>query len=180
MGGGGGYGFSPTDKKTLEEKAKERIKSAEKAQSRNVFISFAHEDMDEVNLLRGQVKNERSDLKFSDYSVRKAFDSKDSDYIKRKICEKIEKTSVTMVYLSNQSMNSPWVKWEIEKSKEMGKGVIGVYKGDNSPANIPKHIKDNASSIVTNSEKNYPTSIQNISDMLFIEKPFNYLHILLQ
>ncbi|NKC15164.1 MAG: sodium:proton antiporter [Gammaproteobacteria bacterium] len=33
---------------------------------------------------------------------------------------------------------------------------------------------------VTNSEKNYPTLIQNISDMLFIEKPFNYLRILLQ
>ncbi|NKC10754.1 MAG: AAA family ATPase [Gammaproteobacteria bacterium] len=32
----------------------------------------------------------------------------------------------------------------------------------------------------TNSEKNYPTLIQNISDMLFIEKPFNYLRILLQ
>ncbi len=34
--------------------------------------------------------------------------------------------------------------------------------------------------LVTNSEKNYPTLIQNISDMLFIEKPFNYLRILLQ
>ncbi len=33
---------------------------------------------------------------------------------------------------------------------------------------------------LTNSEKNYPTLIQNISDMLFIEKPFNYLRILLQ
>ena len=148
MGGGGGGSFSPKDKKILEEKAKERIKSAENAQSRNVFISFAYEDMDEVNLLRGQAKNDSSDLEFSDYSVKKAFDSEDSNYIKREICEKIEKTSVTMVYLSNQSMSSPWVKWEIEKSKEMGKGVIGVYKGDNPPANIPKHIKDNASSIV--------------------------------
>ena len=148
MGGGGGYGFSPTDKKTLEEKAKERIKSAENAHSKNVFISFAYEDMDEVNLLRGQAKNDSSDLEFSDYSVKKEFNSNDSDYIKRKICEKIEKTSVTMVYLSNQSMKSPWVKWEIEKSKEMGKGVIGVYKGDNPPANIPKHIKDNTNSIV--------------------------------
>ncbi len=37
-----------------------------------------------------------------------------------------------------------------------------------------------APSLTTNSEKNYPTLIQNISDMLFIEKPFNYLRILLQ
>lgn len=148
MGGGGGYGFSPTDKKTLEEKAKDRIKAAETAQSRNVFISFASEDMDEVNLLRGQAKNDSSELEFSDYSVKKAFNSKDADYIKRKICEKIEKTSVTMVYLSKDSMKSPWVKWEIEKSKEMGKGVIGVYKGDAPPSNVPSHIKSNCSSIV--------------------------------
>ncbi len=114
MGGGGGYGFSPIDKKTIEEKAKDRIKEAESAQSRNVFISFAYEDMGEVNLLRGQAKNDNSELEFSDYSVKKAYNSEDSDYIKRKICEKIEKASVTMVYLSKESMKSPWVKWEIE------------------------------------------------------------------
>lgn len=148
MGGGGGYGFSPIDKKTIEEKAKDRIKEAESAQSRNVFISFAYEDMDEVNLLRGQAKNDNSELEFSDYSVKKAYNSEDSDYIKRKICEKIEKASVTMVYLSKESMKSPWVKWEIEKSKEMGKGVIAVYKGDTAPSGIPSYIKDSANSIV--------------------------------
>ena len=148
MGGRHGYIISPTDKKTLEEKAKERIKSAENIPSKNVFISFAYEDKDEVNLLRGQAINDKSDLEFSDHSVKIEFDSEDSNYIKRQICKKIEKTSVTIVYLSIQSMSSPWVKWEVEKSKELGKGVIGVYKGDNRPANIPKHIKDNASSIV--------------------------------
>ena len=91
---------------------------------------------------------DNSDLEFSDYSVKKAFDSEDSDYIKRKITEKIEKTSVTMIYLSRNSMDSKWVKWEVEQSVKMDKGVIGVYKGDKAPSNIPSHIKDNASAIV--------------------------------
>lgn len=148
MGGGGGYGFSPSDKQKLEQKAKERIKEAGEAKSRNVFISFSHEDMDEVNLLRGQSKNDNSDLEFSDYSVKQAFNSEDADYIKRKIREKIENTSVTLVYLSPKSMNSDWVRWEVEQSKKMGKGVVAVYKGDSVPSNVPAYIKNNVSSIV--------------------------------
>jgi len=148
MGGGGGYGFSPSDKKHLEEMAKKKIKEAGEVKMRNVFISFAHEDMDEVNLLRGQSKNINSELEFSDYSVKKSFNSEDADYIKRQIREKIKNTSVTMVYLSEKSMKSDWVKWEIEQSKKMGKGVVGVYKGDTPPTKIPSHIKDNVNSIV--------------------------------
>lgn len=148
MGGGGGYSFTPKDKSLLEKKAKEHIKNAGKEGAKNIFISFSHEDMDEVNLLRGQAKNKKSDLEFSDYSVKNAFDSEDSEYIKRKIREKIEKTSVTMVYLSDDSMNSDWVKWEVEQSIKMGKGVIGVYKGDLPPSNIPSHINDNVNDII--------------------------------
>lgn len=148
MGGGGGYGFSPSDKKMLEEKAKERLKEAGQAKKRNIFISFSHDDMDEINLLRGQSKNDKSDLEFSDYSVKEAFNSENADYIKRNIREKIENTSVTMVYLSEKSMKSDWVKWEIEQSKKMGKGIVAVYKGDKPPSNIPNHIKDNMNTIV--------------------------------
>ncbi len=148
MGGGGGYGFSQENKRALENKAKELIRNAIEEPTRNVFISFSHQDMDEVNLLRGQAKNDGNDLEFSDYSVKSPFDSDDAQYIRRKITEKIEKASVTMIYLSEKSIESKWVKWEIEKSKALGKGVIAVYKGDTPPANVPNHISDNVSSIV--------------------------------
>jgi transcriptional regulator len=148
MGGGGGYSFSQSDKSALEKKAKEAIEKAGEQKTRNVFISFSHEDMDEVNLLRGQAKNDANDLEFSDYSVKEPFNSENADYIKRQIREKIEKSSVTMIYLSEKSMNSNWVKWEIEQSVKMGKGVTAVYKGNSPPANLPKHITDHASSTV--------------------------------
>ena len=41
-----------------------------------------------------------------------------------------------------------WVKWEIEQSKKMGKGLMAVYKGDTPPSNIPVHIKNNINNIV--------------------------------
>ena len=164
MGGGGGYGFSPSDKKHLEESAKKRIQEAGEVKMRNVFISFAHEDMAEGNLLRGQSKNDTAELEFSDYSVKKAFNSEDSDYIRRQIREKIKDTSVTMVYLSEKSMKSSWVKWEIEQSKKMGKGIVGVYKGDIPPAQIPSYIKDNVNSIVRWSHNEIMTAVNKASE----------------
>ncbi|NKC17163.1 MAG: DUF4231 domain-containing protein [Gammaproteobacteria bacterium] len=56
-----------------------------------------------------------------------------------------------------------------------------LYKIYSPTSDLPiEVIATAAGAVLTNSEKNYPTLIQNISDMLFIEKPFNYLRILLQ
>jgi len=87
MGGSSG-GSIPSDAlRKLEETAKEKLKDADSVKDRHVFISFANEDMDDVNLLRGQAKNDKLDLKFDDYSVKEAFDSKNAEYIKRQIRE---------------------------------------------------------------------------------------------
>jgi len=143
MGGGSGGGIPIGDIKRLSDKAKEKLREASGEGTRHVFISFAYEDVDEVNLLRGQAKNEKTDLEFSDYSVKEAFDSTNADYIRRQIREKIDRVSVTAVYLSEHSADSRWVNWEIEESLKRGKGVIGVYKGDHPPAQLPQAIKDN-------------------------------------
>lgn len=143
MGGGSGGSISSDDIRTLEDKAKEKLSQADADTSRHVFISFANEDLDEVNLLRGQAKNDKTDLQFDDYSVKEAIDSKNADYIKRQIREKIDRCSVTVVYLSDNSAKSPWVSWEIEESFKRGKGVIGVYKGDAPPKNLPSTFTNN-------------------------------------
>jgi len=144
MGGSLGSGFNlSSDLKRLEEKAKKELSGVK----RNVFISFAYEDIDNVNLLRGQAKNEQNDLEFSDYSVKEPFNSENADYIKRKITEKIEKASVSVVYISKHTAQSEWVKWEVEKSLKMGKGVVAVYQGDSAPV-MPKFIKENNIQVV--------------------------------
>lgn len=137
MGGGSGGGLFNSDIKSLEDKVKQRLAEAKGDISRHVFISFDHEDLDEVNLLRGQVKNDKLDLQFDDHSVKEPFDSANADYIKRNIREKIDRCSVTLVYLTNKTAASHWVNWEIEESLKRGKGVVGVYKGDTPPASTP-------------------------------------------
>ena len=135
--------MSSSDIKNLEDKVKQRLSEAKTETSRHVFISFAYEDVDEVNLLRGQAKNEKTDLEFVDFSVKEAFDSKNAEYIKQQIRKRIDRCSVTIVYLTEKSATSKWVNWEIEESLKRGKGVIGVYKGEKPPPQMPLAFQSN-------------------------------------
>lgn len=164
MGGGSGGGFSNIDLQRFEEKAKQSLREAETADAKHVFISFAYEDVDEVNLLRGQAKNDKTDLQFDDFSVKDAYDSNNADYIKRQIREKIDRVSVTVVYLSEHSANSKWVNWEIEESIKRGKGVVGVYKGDSPPKNLPSSFVDNACTFVKWSHQELTQAINHASN----------------
>ena len=139
MGGSGGGWSSLGDVRALEEKAKAALQGGK----RNVFISFATEDMDEVNLLRAQTKNEKSDIEFNDHSVQEPYDSERAEYIRRKIAERINRTSTTVVYLSKNTAKSKWVKWEAEKSLELGKRVIAVHAGDKFSGQKPSWLSSN-------------------------------------
>ncbi|MCY3705266.1 MAG: TIR domain-containing protein [Gammaproteobacteria bacterium] len=127
------------DVKKLEDRVRKRLGEASGA-TRNAFISFASDDLQDVNLLRGQAKNENSDIDFNDWSVKKPFDSEDAEYIRRGIRERIRRCSVTIVYLSGQTAASKWVAWEIEESIAMGKGVVAMYKGGSPPTLLPEAI----------------------------------------
>ena len=127
----------------LEKRAKEIIEEVNGEKTRNVFISFASEDLNEVNLIRAQAKNENSNIEFNDFSLRKPFDSKDAAYIKRGIRERIRQSSVTVVYVSDETADSEWVDWEIRESLKMGKGVLAMHKGDTAPKHLPKAITEN-------------------------------------
>lgn len=140
MGGSGGGGWNRLgDVNSLEQKAREALAGGK----RNIFISFATEDMNEVNLLRAQAKNENSDIEFNDHSVRAPYDSKRAEYIRQKISERISRCSTTVVYLSNSTANSRWVKWEVERSQELGKTVIAVHSGDKYSGRRPDWLQSN-------------------------------------
>ena len=154
MGGSGsGRGLAPNELRTLEERAKKSLRERDGGKKRNVFISFSSDDLDEVNLLRGQAKNENSNIEFNDWSLREPFDSKKADYIKRGIRDRIRQSSVTVVYVSNNTASSKWVDWEIRESLAMGKGVVAMHKGNTPPSRLPKAITDNKISVVPWNQK---------------------------
>jgi len=157
--GGGGRGLSYREEEALEKMAKERMSQAAEPEKHNVFISFAKENEREVNLLRGQAKKENSSLDFNDYSVKEPFDSKNAEYIRRGIRERINQCSVTLVYVSDETGNSKWVDWEIRESVKLGKGVVAMYSGSKRPANVPPAIKELGIKFVPWSQKEITKAI---------------------
>jgi hypothetical protein len=129
MGGSSSGPRRIPDMQGLIERAKKEL-----SEKRNVFISFAYEDLNDVTMLRGQAKNENSPLEFNDWSVSEAYESERAEYIKQRITERINQSSLTVIYLSPASAKSRWVQWEIDKSIQLGKRVLAVYKGDAKPA----------------------------------------------
>lgn len=91
---------------------------------KRVFLSFRAEDKKQVDGLRLLAANPSFDVEFYDESVQTPYDSNDADYIKCKIREKIGRTSVTVVLISELTHTSKWVNWEIEESLKKGNKVI--------------------------------------------------------
>ena len=162
--GGGGRRLSPSQLKKLEQNAKKSLKEGAGGGKRNVFISFSSDDQDEVNLLRGQAKNENSNIEFNDWSLREPFDSEKANYIKQGIRERIRQSSVTVVYISDKTADSKWVDWEIRESLAMGKGVVAMHKGDTPPGRLPKAITDNNISVVPWNQERLSKAIENQSE----------------
>jgi len=141
MGGSsGGLGLSLGQIAQLQEKAKAILRDGAEPERRNVFISFASEDLDYVNLLRGQAKNEDSDLEFNDWSLKEPFNSDRAEYIRRGIRERIRQSSVTLVFVSEHTAASEWVDWEIRESHRLGKSVIAMYQGQSPPTVLPRAL----------------------------------------
>ena len=142
MGGnGGGDRIGPDQLIRLADRARQELGDAGQPTRRNVFVSFAHEDENEVNLLRGQAANESSDLEFSDWSVKEPYDSESGEYIRRQIRERLRHCSVTLVYLSGDAAASKWVDWEIRESLQLGHKVVCVYQGQR-PVRVPPAVTE--------------------------------------
>jgi len=164
MGGGGGRGPSKEDLSRLEELARKTLREGAEPSKCNVFISFVSEDINDVNLLRGQAKNESSDIEFNDWSLREPFDSKRAEYIKRGIRDRIERSSVTLVYVSEHTADSKWVDWEIRESVRMGKAVIAVHKGESPPQKVPNALKELKIPIIRWAQKGIAAAIEKASE----------------
>jgi len=109
--------------------------------ARHVFLSFVEEDLQRVELFRGQAKNANIDLEFDDYSVKVPINSGDADYVKRQIRNQIDGVSVTLCLIGYNTYKSPWVDWEIGVSDDMGKGIVGVRLHSSSSDKIPDALE---------------------------------------
>jgi hypothetical protein len=90
------------------------------------FLSFVEEDLNLVNLFRGQAKKQDGTLDFHDYSIKIPFDSNNAEYIGRGITEQLKLSTICVCLYGPTTHQSSWVNWELNKAVQIGKPLMGV------------------------------------------------------
>ncbi len=108
---------------------------------KRVFLSFRAEDRQQVQGLRLLAANPDYDLELYDESVRVAIDSRNAEYVKKVIREKIARSSVTVCLISPLTYTSAWVDWELSESAQKGNKMIAMGLKGVTVAQLPDYFR---------------------------------------
>lgn len=97
------------------------------AGKKRVFISYHYEkDRHYKNLLVAWSNNSHFDFHMRDESADISVDSDEAAVIKRVISTKINHGNCFIVIVGKSTRKCQWVKWEIEKAKELKKKIVAI------------------------------------------------------
>ena len=94
---------------------------------RKVFFSFDWQDHWVVNQIRNISSFNTINDKFQDYADIEKIKRSTDDSIKKWINSQLDGASVTCVLIGQNTSQSKWVKYEIERSQEQRKGILGIF-----------------------------------------------------
>jgi hypothetical protein len=104
---------------------------------RNVFISYARGDELAARELRANLR---------DMEVTGWMDESDiatGDAISEKIRESLKRASAVIVIVSERSLKSPWVQFELGAAEGMGKRIIPILIGpEGIEKKLPEWLRD--------------------------------------
>ena len=111
--------------------------------ARKVFFSFHYDDIMNANIVRnsGQFKP-TSETGFYDASLWESAKTKGPSAIEALIDKGLNNTGVTCFLIGKETHNRRWCKYELEKSLENGKGILGILlpnQTEHGPKWISKH-----------------------------------------
>ena len=95
--------------------------------ARRVFFSFKYEDVSRAMVVRNSwVTQDRTARGFIDAADFEDLEKEGDDAIQEWIDDQLDGTSVTVVLVGEETCGSRWVKYEVEKSEELGHGLLGI------------------------------------------------------
>ncbi|MBO0952897.1 TIR domain-containing protein [Fibrella forsythiae] len=121
---------------------------------RHLFISHHHKDDEQVSnltrLLSGRGYDVRnSSVRMKPENQKRMAENRVSDkVIERVLRMKISWAGTTVVLIGKDTHSRPWVNWEIDKAKEQGKRIVGVYLRGGTEADVPKSLEAYGDAIV--------------------------------
>lgn len=105
--------------------------------TKRIFISFAIEDEQYRDLLKGQALNTDSPFSYTDMSVKQAWDSKWKSNCRARIkgCDGV------IALISEHTRNADGAKWEMQCANEEGIPMIGVHIHKDNKGQIPLQLQ---------------------------------------
>jgi hypothetical protein len=95
--------------------------------ARRVFFSFKYGDVSRAMVVRNSwVTQGKEAAGFIDAADFEELEKEGDDAIQEWIDDQLGGTSVTVVLVGEDTCDSRWVKYEIEKSEEFGHGLLGI------------------------------------------------------
>jgi hypothetical protein len=93
--------------------------------------------------------NDNVDVEFYDRHFLDPIDSSNDDYIRSCIRDQMSGTSVTAVLVGENTKDSDWVDYEIDRSVKEGNGLVAIKVDDGiSNEDVPDKLKENGAEIV--------------------------------
>jgi hypothetical protein len=95
--------------------------------ARRVFFSFKYQDVTRAMIVRNSwVTQGKVAAGFIDAADFEGLEKEGEDAIQEWIDDQLDGTSVTVVLVGEDTCDSKWVSYEIEKSKVLGHGLLGI------------------------------------------------------
>lgn len=95
--------------------------------SRRAFFSFKYKDVSRAMVVRNSWVTQGKDAAgFIDAASFEEVKRKGDKAIRNWIDDQLNGTSVTIILVGEKTCSSRWVKYEIEKSIEIGNGLLGI------------------------------------------------------
>lgn len=142
---------------------------------RHVFISHHHADDAQVTALTDLLARNGHDIRNSSIRAkpanqRRLDENRVSDgVIKRLLRMKISWASTVVVLIGKETNERPWVDWEINKAKELGKRIVGVFERGGTENDEPEAFKKFGDALVAWNSANIIDAIEGTCDPF--EKP---------
>lgn len=126
---------------------------------RRAFISFQSDDRMQARRFV-QLKLD-PDVQL-DISARHLIDpvqSYDEAYIKRRINEEMDGTSMTIVLIGENTHTSEYVAYEIQRTVELGHALLGIRVPGAENARVPAGLEENGAEIINYEEAEFNPAI---------------------
>ncbi len=115
---------------------------------RRGFLSFAYEDESQVRGFLLLKWNRYVGLDFVGRHLLERVNSENEAYIRSRIRELMDGTSVMVVLIGGTTAQSLWVDWEIREALARGKGILGIYLKGAEGAPIPPALLEAGARVI--------------------------------